>query len=82
MGFGIGDVDGVAPDAGVGPAISTYLHALVDEATARGYSFDAGMVLGPRSPGLRLEVTTGQLAYEWAHLCAKLAPRSPGVLAR
>jgi hypothetical protein len=36
-------------------------------------------VLGPRHPDLRLEVTDEQLAYEWEHLRAKLAVRSPDV---
>lgn len=65
-----------------GAAITTYLHAVVDEAEARGYRFDRTRVLGPADPGLHLEVTDGQLAHEWAHLRAKLAVRSPEVLAR
>lgn len=32
-------------------------------------------------PPLRIEVTAGQLAYEWAHLRRKLAARAPQVLA-
>jgi hypothetical protein len=72
----------VVPDVGAGRAISTYLHALVDEAAARGYAFDRGLVLGAPDPSLRLEVTDRQLAYEWAHLRAKLAVRSPEVLRR
>ncbi len=70
------------PDAVAGPAISTYLHALVDEATARGYRYDRALVLGPPAPDLRLEVTDAQLAYEWEHLRAKLAVRSPDVARR
>lgn len=65
-----------------GTAITTYLHALVDEAEARGYRYDRTKVLGPPDDALRLEVTEGQLAHEWAHLRAKLARRSPEVLAR
>ena len=75
--------DGAVMHDGVpGAAISSYLHGMLDEAAARGYSFDSAKVLGPRASGLRLEVTTGQLAYEWSHLRAKLAARSPAVLAR
>jgi hypothetical protein len=70
----------VVPDLVAGPAISTYLHALVDEAAARGYAFDRSLVLGAADPSMRLEVTDRQLAYEWAHLRAKLAVRSPDVL--
>ena len=71
----------VVPDAGAGAAISTYLHALVDEAERRGYRFDRSLVLGARDPDVRLEVTDQQLAYEWDHLRAKLAVRSPEVAA-
>ncbi len=69
----------VVPDAGAGAAISTYLHALVDEASRRGYRFDRALVLGASVPDLRLEVTDQQVAYEWEHLRAKLEVRSPDV---
>jgi Pyrimidine dimer DNA glycosylase len=69
----------VVPDPVAGPAISTYLHGVVDEAVRRGYAFDRALVLGPADPDLRLEVTDGQVAYEWEHLRAKLAVRSPDV---
>jgi len=65
-----------------GVSITTYLHGIADEAARRGYSFDRGKILGPPDAWLSLEVSTGQLAYEWAHLRAKLAARSPEVLAR
>ena len=63
-------------------AIATYLGALADEADTRGYAFDRHKLLRPLEPDLRLEVTVGQLEYEWGHLLAKLAARSPDVLAR
>lgn len=69
----------VVPDVGAGAAISTYLHGIVDEAERRGYRFDRALVLGRPDPDLRLEVTDQQLAYEWEHLRAKLAIRSPEV---
>jgi hypothetical protein len=69
----------VVPDDGAGAAISTYLHGVVDEAERRGYRFDRALVLGPPHPDLRLEVSDAQLAYEWEHLRAKLAIRSPEV---
>lgn len=58
-------------------AIATYLHALADDADARGYSFDRSRVLQPAADGLRLTVTAGQLDYEWQHLCAKVGARDP-----
>jgi hypothetical protein len=76
----------VVPSVGVaqravhpGTAIVTYLHAVLDEAAARGYTFDRGKVLGAADPALRLDVTDGQLRHEWEHLKTKLAVRSPAV---
>lgn len=60
-------------------AIGTYLESLADEADARGYRFDRTRVVVPRA-GVAdhlLVVTNGQLAYERAHLLAKLDQRSP-----
>ena len=57
-------------------AIGAYLAGLHDEATARGYRFDAGRVLRQGGP-VRMTVTDGQLALEWRRLGAKLAARSP-----
>jgi len=65
-----------------GASITTYLHGIADEAARRGYSFDRGKILRLPDTWLSLEVTDGQLGYEWAHLRAKLAVRSPDVLAR
>lgn len=62
-------------------AIDVYLAAVHAEATARGYRFDAGKFSqDARSPAMA--VSRGQLDYEWQHLRAKLASRSPQVLAR
>ena len=61
--------------------IDAYLLGIYDEALVRGYSFDRSK-LGPAPPELTIEVTAGQLAYEWQHLMAKLAARSPGDHAR
>lgn len=57
-------------------AIGGYLDALADEAQARGYRFSRDKI---RSAGPidRLPVNSAQLAYEWAHLLAKLEGRSP-----
>jgi hypothetical protein len=59
-------------------AVSVYLKAVHAEAEARGYAFDKTRVKPTRTPAT-LTVTTGQLAYEWAHLMAKLKARNPGL---
>ncbi|MFC7431026.1 MULTISPECIES: pyrimidine dimer DNA glycosylase/endonuclease V [unclassified Agrococcus] len=58
-------------------AIGAYLVHLVDEADARGYRFDASRIRMPVRAEGRLTVTTGQLAYEHAHLLAKVSEREP-----
>src|SRR6185369_10189355 len=57
-------------------AISTYLWTVHDEATRRGYAFDAAKIALPRQ-SLSLTVTQGQLAFEWEHLQTKLRQRDP-----
>ena len=57
-------------------AIGTYLHFVVQEAQARGYSFNDTKILQPGSR-IRLTVSTGQIDYEFSHLHAKLRVRSP-----
>ena len=57
-------------------AINAYLHAVADEAAARGYAFNRSK-LGSVRARVRLRVTHGQLHYEWRHLLRKLAARSP-----
>ena len=57
-------------------AISTYLWAVHDEATRRGYAFDASKIALERRP-LSLAVTQGQLAFEREHLKTKLRRRAP-----
>ncbi len=62
-------------------AISAYLHGVRDEATRRGYQFDAERISRPLDPSTRdarIVVTSGQLDLEWQHLLRKLAVRSPG----
>lgn len=58
--------------------IGAYLRGLHDEAVVRGYRFDATKILGTETLPAKLPVTRGQMDYEWAHLGAKLAARSPG----
>lgn len=57
-------------------AISSYLFAIHDEATTRGYSFDRSKIGPVRAVGM-IAVTDGQLEHEWEHLLAKLATRNP-----
>jgi hypothetical protein len=57
-------------------AINAYLRAVHDEATKRGYSFDASKV-GPVRAHERIRVTSGQMEHEWRHLLAKLRVRNP-----
>ena len=56
-------------------AISQYLWDVHAEALARGYAFDAAKIL-PMPETVSLVVTSGQIAYEWAHLLAKLKARN------
>lgn len=65
-----------------GALVTTYLHAIADEAARRGYHFDRTRILSPADPAVGLTVTDGQLRHEWGHLLAKLSARSPDVAAR
>ena len=57
--------------------IEAYLRVIHAESVRRGYRFDPAKV-GPGSTRRRIPVTTGQLAFEWAHLLKKLRTRNPG----
>jgi len=57
-------------------AIAAYLCAVQVEARQRGYRFDAGKI-GAVLDITPIPATEGQLAYEWAHLQAKLQARDP-----
>jgi len=56
-------------------AISLYLEGIHVEAKARGYAFDENKIK-PARKAVSLSVTTGQMAYEWEHLLAKLKVRN------
>lgn len=59
-------------------ALGTYLTAVQEEATRRGYSFDITKI---RDAGNEvIEVADGQVALERAHLAAKLEARDPARL--
>ncbi|HEU4773705.1 MAG TPA: pyrimidine dimer DNA glycosylase/endonuclease V [Lysobacter sp.] len=62
-------------------AINSYLAAVHEEATRRGYAFDRSK-LGPVRAIHRVPVSSGQVAREWLHLQQKLGARSPSVLAQ
>jgi hypothetical protein len=55
-------------------AINTYLWAVLDEATSRGYKFDASKIAMKRLP-VSITVTQGQLDFERQHLMKKLQVR-------
>jgi hypothetical protein len=59
-------------------AISVYLRAVHAEAQARGYAFDEAKIK-PATQIVTLAVSSGQVAYEWTHLMAKLKARSPAL---
>lgn len=61
-------------------AVGAYLTALADEADSRGYRFDRTRIDRQGADAGALPVTTGQLAFERAHLAAKLETRSPDLL--
>jgi hypothetical protein len=56
--------------------IVSFLVVIADEASNRGYRFDAARISRLRFAG-QLEETSGQLLYEWRHLKAKLRLRAP-----
>jgi len=59
-------------------AMSLYLRAIHAEAESRDYSFDRRKIRGARKEFV-LDVSAGQVEYEWAHLMAKLKVRSPAL---
>jgi len=61
--------------------LAAYLVAVEAEARRRGYRFNAAKI-GQRRAGASLQVTQGQLAYEWQLFKYKVAARDPAVLAR
>jgi len=56
--------------------IATYLWAIHDEATRRGYAFDSRKIGLSRSRH-KLTVSSGQMRYEFEHLLCKLRQRDP-----
>ena len=62
-------------------SLRAYLHCVADEADARGYTFARHKVF-ERTEVPPIPLTEGQLAYEWQHLLAKLAVRTPELAER
>lgn len=56
--------------------IAEYLRAVHAESLERGYRFDRSRI-GRRGTSARIDVTCGQLDFEWRHLLAKLEVRAP-----
>ena len=56
--------------------IAEYLRAVHAESLTRDYRFDKGRIGRPRT-SKRLDVTSGQLDFEWRHLMKKLETRAP-----
>ncbi len=57
-------------------AIASYLRIVASEAKSRGYSFDTTKVAKKYYRG-KIEVTKGQVEYEFNHLLNKLKSREP-----
>lgn len=57
-------------------AIATYLRGILGEAEIRGYQFD-GSKVATAVEAMPLDVTSGQLLFEWTHLMKKLKVRNP-----
>lgn len=55
--------------------MNAYLGAVLDEAIARGYRFNATKIRRPQTSA-RIPISRGQLSYEFAHLKKKLWRRS------
>ena len=62
-------------------AIASYLKSVVDEADNRGYKFDRTKIIKKRFNG-KLNVTRGQMEYEFSHLLDKLKERDPELYKR
>lgn len=60
--------------------IGVYLLGLHDEAVLRGYHYNKSLIECPAKDVRLMQVTDGQLEYEWKHLKSKLSARSCGTL--
>jgi hypothetical protein len=60
-------------------SVAAYLRGIYNESLSRGYNFDEGKIRPPEAHST-IDVAMGQVQFEWDHLLAKLARRSPDVL--
>lgn len=58
-------------------AIGHYLCQLQEEATARNYNFNKGLILFPDAPNPAIQLSEGQLQFELDHLRSKVRIREP-----
>jgi len=58
------------------PAIASYLQSVADEAECRGYHFNKNKI-ADLIFDQHIDVTNGQIRYEFEHLLGKLAIRNP-----
>ena len=56
--------------------IAEYLRTVHKESVARGYRFDSSKI-APGRTSERIDVTRGQINFEWRHLVKKLERRAP-----
>lgn len=58
-------------------SIADYLHEVAKEADRRGYAFDHRRIGAKQASAQAIELTRGQLLFEWEHLMSKLRHRNP-----
>lgn len=56
--------------------VASYLRYIVNEAINRGYNFNRSKIINKKSHR-KIQVTKGQLEYEFRHLLGKLKKRDP-----
>ncbi|MFT8593641.1 MAG: pyrimidine dimer DNA glycosylase/endonuclease V [Bifidobacterium sp.] len=59
-------------------SIATFLSNIADEADSRGYHFDRSRIVGKPNEVISMDVTKGQLDYEWRLLLVKESRRDDG----
>lgn len=57
-------------------AISSYLHDVCDEADKRGYKFNRTKIIYEKTSLEPIQVTEGQINYEWQHFLQKIEKRN------
>ncbi len=61
-------------------AICNYLHAVCDEADRRTYKFQRSKIVADKKAIAPIEVSSGQVDYEWQHFLSKIANRDNKLL--